>query len=187
MTRPAAILVDLDGTLVDTRAANRAAYAQALAEIGVAVAPERWDALAEGRNWRQFLPALLDGADAEPEAVAARMAELYPAALSRSRLNRALTERIRAGRPGWRTALVTTASAANAHAVLRHHGVDDLFDLIVTGSDVARHKPAPDAYVLAAERLGVRPADCLVFEDSEIGLAAAAAFGAPCERISFSS
>lgn len=186
MTAPKALLVDLDGTLVDTRAANRAAYAEALAGVGVAVAPERWDLLTEGRSWRQFLPALLDRVEgADPAAVAARKAELYPAALGLSRLNGALAERIRAARPAARTALVTTASRENAGAVLRHHAIEDLFDLVVTGSDVARHKPAPDAYFLAAARLGVRPEECLVFEDSDIGVAAAQAFGAPCERIAF--
>lgn len=186
MRAPEALLVDLDGTLVDTREANYRAYAEALAGAGVALERERWAAVAEGRSWRQFLPALLDGIPgADPERIAAEKARLYPALLGHTRLNAPLAALIASGRPGWRTALVTTASPANAAAVLAFHGVASLFDTIVTGGDVERHKPAPDAYRLAANRLGVIAQDCVAFEDSDIGAEAAAAFGAPCLRVSF--
>ena len=186
MNAPKALLVDLDGTLVDTRTANYLAYAEALAAVGVTVERGRWDEMAEGRNWRQFLPAFLEEVpEAEPERIAAHKARLYPGKLAESFVNEALVGLIRGGKAGWRTALVTTASAANAEAVLRHHRLDGLFDLRVTGSDVGRHKPFPDAYRLAAERLGVTPGECLAFEDSDAGMAAAAAFGAPCLRVSF--
>jgi HAD superfamily hydrolase (TIGR01509 family) len=188
VTAPKALLVDLDGTLVDTRVANYLAYAEALAARGVTIDRKRWDEAAEGRNWRQFLPELLRPVpDAEPEQVAAHKARLYPAKLAHSVVNHALVKLIHSGRGASRTALVTTASAANAGAVLRHHRLEGLFDLVVTGDDVERHKPFPDAYRLAAERLGVAPAECLAFEDSDIGMAAAAAFGAPCLRVSFAA
>lgn len=48
---------------------------------------------------------------------------------------------------------------------------------IVTSEDVRRGKPAPDCFILAAERLSVDPARCLVFEDAEVGIAAATAAG----------
>lgn len=184
-----AVLVDLDGTLVDTAPANYLAYAQALRAVGVEVERARFDRIAAGRNWRQFLPPLLEAscASGEAAAVAADKARLYPALLTHSVLNQPLAALIQAGKPVWRTALVTTASAANAAAVLRHHGIDTLFDVIVTGSDVARHKPDPQAYWIAAERLGVEPSECLVFEDSDIGMAAGKAFGAPCIRIAFAA
>lgn len=186
MKAPKALLVDLDGTLVDTRTANYLAYAEALAALGVTVERDRWDETCEGRNWRQFLPELLRNVpDVRPEQVAAHKARLYPAKLSHSFVNRPLVALIRGGPEGRLTALVTTASAVNAGAVLSHHGLEGLFDLVVTGDDVERHKPFPDAYRLAAERLGVAADECLAFEDSDIGMAAAAAFGAPCLRIAF--
>lgn len=186
MKPPTALLVDLDGTLVDTRTANYLAYAEALAAVGVAVDRDRWDEVAEGRNWRQFLPELLRLVPgAEPEQVAAHKARIYPAKLTHSFVNRALVALIRSGPEGRLTALVTTASAVNARAVLSHHRLEELFDLVVTGDDVERHKPFPDAYRLAADRLEVAPHECLAFEDSDIGAAAAAAFGVPCLRVSF--
>jgi HAD superfamily hydrolase (TIGR01509 family) len=59
----------------------------------------------------------------------------------------------------------------------------DRFQTIVASEDYTRSKPAPDAFLLAAERLGVDPADCLVFEDTEMGLAAAAAAGMKAVRV----
>ncbi len=186
MKAPKALLVDLDGTLVDTRTAKYLAYAEALAAVGVAVDRDRWDWAAEGRNWRQFLPELLrEVPHVDPEQVAAHKARLYPSKLAHSVVNHALVTLVRSGRESARTALVTTASTANARAVLRHHRLEGLFDLVVTGDDVERHKPFPDAYRFAAQRLDVAPGECFVFEDSDIGMAAAAAFGAPCLRICF--
>ncbi len=187
MSRVLALMVDMDGTLVDTAEANFLAYCEALGEAGVTVTRAAFDQVAEGRNWRQFLPVLMEGAtDAQIAAVASRKARLYPAKLDRSRVNHALVRLIESGRPGWRTALVTTASRANVDAVLGQHRLTDLFDTIVTGTDVTRHKPSPDAYHLAAERLAVSPADCLIFEDSDPGVASAVAFGGAYIRISLS-
>lgn len=53
----------------------------------------------------------------------------------------------------------------------------DRFDTLVCAEDYARPKPDPEPYLLAAERLGVAPADCLVFEDTDLGIAAAKAAG----------
>ena len=185
MTPIRAILVDLDGTLANTAAANYAAYAAALAEHGITVERERFDGLAFGRNWRQFLPVLLEeaGIGVDPAAIAARKAQLYADMMDHVTINTALVRLLRLNRPLCRTALVTTASAPNAGAILAHHGLTDLFDTVVTGSDVQRHKPDPEAYHLAAQRLGVEPEQCLIFEDSDMGLASAKAFGAEAIRV----
>jgi beta-phosphoglucomutase len=186
VTRISALLVDMDGTLIDTAHANFLAYRDALAEAEVRVERAAFDQIADGRNWRQFLPELMQEAtQAELQAVAARKAQIYPSKLDATRVNGALVRLIENGRPAWRTALVTTASAVNVQAVLAHHRLEHLFDTIVTGTDVKRHKPDPEAYLLAAERLAVAPADCLIFEDSDVGAASAVAFGAPYIRLSF--
>ena len=52
-------------------------------------------------------------------------------------------------------------------------GLISLFDTLVTADDVMRGKPAPDIFLLAAERLAVAPADCIVYEDGDPGLEAA--------------
>jgi beta-phosphoglucomutase len=184
LSNVSALLFDLDGTLVDTRAANYAAYAAALAEVGVAIEEAAFNVLADGRNWRWFLPHILGEAAHRAPAVAARKAELYPDLVGQARPNPRMVALARAARGHVPTAVVTTASAANAGAVLNRHGLAGLFDLVVSGDDVTRHKPDPEAYALAAARLGVEPARCLAFEDSDAGAASAAAAGVAVIRVS---
>jgi len=70
-------------------------------------------------------------------------------------------------------ALVTSSGHDEAHHKLRLTGLHLYFDAVVTLADVTSPKPAPQPYLLAAERLGVSPARCLAFEDSETGAEAA--------------
>ena len=74
-------------------------------------------------------------------------------------------------------ALVTASSRAIMDAVLTVTGLS--FDVTVCGEDVRRGKPDPEPYLLAAARLGVPPARCVVLEDSPTGIAAARAAGCP--------
>lgn len=62
---------------------------------------------------------------------------------------------------------------ATVESTLRQIGVSDLFPVVVTREDVEHPKPAPDMFLLAAQRLGVDPTRCLVFEDSRLGVEAA--------------
>lgn len=183
-----AYLVDLDGTLVDTRRANFLAYQAALAEVGVMVDQERFEREAFGKNWRQFLPSFLSEVSccAEAASVAARKAELYKAAAKDIEVNSPLVELIRSRAKGIRAALVTSASLANVGAVIgaktELHG---LFDLMITGDDVQHHKPDPEPYLIATNKLGVHPSECVVFEDSEVGVLSATAAGCPVIRVAF--
>ncbi len=181
------LLFDLDGTLVDSAALNASAYARALGEVGVTSGLEGLQAQAAGRNWRQFLPPILARAasTADPADVARRKQALYADMVGDLRLNDALLALLSACRGAFRIGLVTTASRANVDCIVDRHGLRAVFDLIVTGDDVDRHKPHPQAYLIAAERLGLAPAECLAFEDSDIGLASANAAGMQCIRVAF--
>jgi len=81
---------------------------------------------------------------------------------------------------GLRLAVASSASAPNVRLALGTLGLLDQFDAVVTSADVTLGKPAPDPYVEAARRLGVRPGDAIVFEDTIFGIAAAHAAGARC-------
>lgn len=78
---------------------------------------------------------------------------------------------------------MTTASGASVRAILERHRLSPLFDAVVTGDEVQRHKPDPEAYLLAAASLSLAPAECLAFEDSAVGIAAAVAAGIPVVRV----
>jgi HAD superfamily hydrolase (TIGR01509 family) len=74
--------------------------------------------------------------------------------------------------------LVSNSRRGFVERGLRAAGLDDAFGVIVTAEEVARPKPAPDAYVAAAVALGAAPGECAVLEDSPTGLAAGRAAGA---------
>lgn len=75
----------------------------------------------------------------------------------------------------------TAVASSSTLKVVRHNlesaGVLEFFDAITTGDDVVRHKPAPDIFLLAAERLGLDPRACCVFEDAYSGIEGAVAAG----------
>lgn len=75
---------------------------------------------------------------------------------------------------------ISVASGSDISLVapsLERAGLLDLFEIIITPADVVHGKPAPDMFFLAAERMGVAPAECLVFEDGQAGIDAANAAG----------
>jgi beta-phosphoglucomutase len=182
-----ALLFDLDGTLVDSLGVNYAAYSRALLEVGARIEPEDVARAAAGRQWRDFLPALVReaGLECDPAAVARRKGELYREMLGDLRVNSALLSLAGSVRPGMKTVLVTTASAETVRAILRHFDLGDAFDLVITGDDVTRHKPDPEAYRLALTRLRLDPRECLAFEDSEVGVVSATAADVAVVRVSF--
>jgi HAD superfamily hydrolase (TIGR01509 family) len=82
------------------------------------------------------------------------------------------------------TLAITTSAVADAvDVILRRTGIRACFALIVDGSEVAKGKPDPEAYLLTARKLGVAPRDCVVFEDSHVGVAAAKAAGMFCVAV----
>ena len=74
-------------------------------------------------------------------------------------------------------AVATSTRRERARAKLARRGLLARFAALVGGDEVARGKPAPDIFLLAAARLGVAPADCVVLEDSEPGVRGALAAG----------
>jgi len=79
---------------------------------------------------------------------------------------------------GVKTAVVTSSNQAKMEAVYHHHPeFKSLFDAILTSEDFERSKPDPDCYLKAAERFGLGPKDCVVFEDSFNGLKSGRAAG----------
>jgi HAD superfamily hydrolase (TIGR01509 family) len=87
-------------------------------------------------------------------------------------------QRVRAS--GYRMALASSAEVRVIEANLAALSIRPLFEAVVSGTQVARGKPAPDVFLAAAHRLGTPPAECLVVEDSRNGLLAAKAAGMRC-------
>jgi beta-phosphoglucomutase-like phosphatase (HAD superfamily) len=77
--------------------------------------------------------------------------------------------------PPVRLGLATSSVSASARPFLDRHQLTKFFEVIITGDEIERGKPAPDIYLRTAEQLAVAPRDCLVIEDSLSGIAAAKA------------
>ena len=185
-----ALIFDVDGTLAETEEVHRAAFNRVFAD-------ERLDWSWDVDLYRDLLKTT--GGKERMRAYASQVgAEIDDAHVQRMHLAKndqygALTRGGQAAlRPGvedlirrshaagLKLAICTTTSRANIEALVEATlGADGfaLFDVIVGAADAPVKKPAPDAYLLALKRLGLPALDCLAFEDSANGLAAARAAG----------
>jgi HAD superfamily hydrolase (TIGR01509 family) len=80
-------------------------------------------------------------------------------------------------------AITSSAVRSSIEVILDRLGIRDAFSLIVDGSEVVHGKPDPEAYLLTARKLGVQPTECVVFEDSNVGVVAAKRAGMYCIAI----
>ncbi len=76
--------------------------------------------------------------------------------------------------------LALASSSKNAQRVIKLLGIAALFDAVVDGTMIKKSKPDPEVFLLAAQRIGVAPSYCIVFEDAEAGVEAALAAGMKC-------
>lgn len=189
---PAAVLWDMDGTLVDSEKLWSIALDDYAAHRGGVLSAATRKALV-GSNMERTVRVLLEdlglpsgAADREQAArwVERRAAELFAAGLPwRPGAEEALSAVRASGTP---TALVTSTVRSLTDIALHSLG-RDRFDVIVCGDEVGgRNKPDPEPYLRACRMLGVRPEACVVFEDSPAGTYSAVAagctvIGIPCE------
>ena len=183
-------IFDLDGTLVDSYDAHFEAWNRVSARHGVEVSADDYlrhfgrrneDLLREcwlraGRG--ELSPTEIAELDDEKESL---YREIVAHRLPLMEGARELVASVRAA--GFRTAVGSSGPPLNVRRAIEALGLDVAFDAIVTGRDVRRSKPDPECFLLAAQRLGVAPARCVVFEDAPAGIAAAKAAGMRCIAI----
>ena len=174
-----ALLVDMDGTLMDTEFAGAQAYAQVISDNGFTLQAEDIVHTIIGRRWAEFLPDIYPNqSDQTYQNIIDAKRKIYPDYYAQIVLNHLLISLIRKTRGLFKTALVTSSSEFTVHSLLNHFQLTDLFDLIITADHVHQHKPHPLPYQQAAKQLGVQAEECLIFEDSTAGIEAAKAFNA---------
>lgn len=176
-------IFDCDGLLADTETPDYDAWRQIYEEQGLHLPVALWAqsiGMAKGHDRHDWHAPLAEriGPGYDREATQARKRAHYQAAIGRLTpmpgvlvLLDALDE---ASIP---CAVASNSDRAWVDRVLDITGLASRFRAIATADEVVRPKPAPDVYLLAAERLGVAPEHCVAFEDSPRGLAAAHAAG----------
>ena len=165
--RAAALLLDMDGTLVHST--DEVETVWRLWCRRHQLAPEPVLAMCHGLRSREVIRALAPQLDMAQEVALLDELEIHHTGRGEAIMgSRALLSRL----PAERWALVTSASQRVARHRLESAGLP-LPTLLVGAEDVLHGKPDPAPYLLGAERLGVAPADCLVFEDAPAGIQSA--------------
>ena len=185
-----AVLLDLDGVLLDSMDHHAAAWLEVMSAAGLKVEREfilahegclqtevlegllrdQGVALAAGEGAQEFMARLLDEQRSLFLRHYAHLVRPYPGAAN------FLTSLKRRGTPA---ALVTSSRRDQVEGCLPP-GLLGCFSVVVASDDVSRHKPHPEPYLRAAQALGIPPRDCLVVENAPAGIAAAVAAGATC-------
>jgi HAD superfamily hydrolase (TIGR01509 family) len=174
-----ALLFDCDGTLVDTMGLYRICWRQVFGRHGFDMSDE-WFTTWAGHSTLPFVTAALPGYDAEHlAAVAQEGVDLF---LESTHLLEPLDHVVQIARRHHGRVPMAVVSGGPRDAVmasLEAVGISDLFDVIVTVTDVEHGKPAPDGYLRAIELLGVRPEACVAYEDTSSGIESARGAGIP--------
>jgi HAD superfamily hydrolase (TIGR01509 family) len=173
-----AYLFDCDGTIADSMPLHYVAWKSVLAEWDCAFPEELFYAWG-GMPVAEIISTLNErNGLAMPVAEVHRRKEaLYFEHLPRLKAVPEVLEHIEASHGRIPFAVVSGSTRDSVIASLESLGLLDRFDTLVCAGDYSKSKPDPEPFLLAAQRLGVAPEDCLVFEDTEMGIQAATAAG----------
>jgi beta-phosphoglucomutase family hydrolase len=176
--RYAGLIFDMDGTILDTEPTHRKAWHEVLRRHGLRFDEQAMVALNGSPTWRIAQSVIeLNHADLDPHALAREKTDSVKSMLLDSVQPLPLIDVVKAWHGRRPMSVGTGSESAIAEALLAHLGLRHYFDAVVAADHVQRHKPAPDTFLLCAERMGVVPTQCVVFEDADFGLQAARAAG----------
>jgi HAD superfamily hydrolase (TIGR01509 family) len=169
-----ALIFDLDGTLADTMPAHYLAWTDTLAPHGLELTEERFYRMAGVPSLGVVqIVAGERGLVLDFPALAAEKEARFLESLHTIRPIEPVLEIAREFRGKLPMAVATGAVRPVLNRILAQIGAVDWFQATVTAEETARHKPEPDVFLEAAQRLGVAPADCRVYEDADYGIEAA--------------
>lgn len=179
LNRYAALIFDMDGTLIDTMPSHAKAWEMTGNEFGYPLDSSLMYALG-GATTYTIAKAMMQRAEMPEsmleEVVQRKRTLAFELALTESSLLPAfdIVQHFVGKKP---MAVGTGSHQKLAYDLLDKFALHPYFNAIVVADDVKNHKPAPDTFLLCAERLGIAPEKCLVFEDADLGIQSALAAG----------
>jgi beta-phosphoglucomutase-like phosphatase (HAD superfamily) len=179
-----AYLFDCDGTIADSMPVHYLAWQRALEEYGAEFGEELFYAWG-GRTPASVIADLnaRQGLAMPVDAVNERREEIFQELLPGVRAVPEVLEHIEAAYGKVPFAVVSGSSRESVTASLTALGLLDRFDVMVCAGEYLNGKPDPECYLIAAKALDVAPERCVVFEDTDFGMQAAAAAGMAAVRV----
>jgi len=179
-----AYLFDCDGTIVDSMPLHYIAWKKALGEWNCSFEEELFYSWG-GRPVREIISALneMQALEMPVDSVAKRKESLYFELEDQLKAIPEVIEHIEAMHGHIPLAVVSGSRRKSVLHSLSALGLVAKFDVLVCAEDYERGNPAPDCFLAAAGQLGVEPKDCLVFEDTDMGIEAARAAGMSWVRV----
>jgi len=171
------VIFDWDGVVIDSSAHHEKSWELLAEEIQKPLPPGHFKA-GFGKKNQEIIPGLLRWSE-DPEEIQRlgdRKEEIYRALVREQGVvvlpgARELLESLKLA--SILRSVGSSTPRSNLDAIFAATGLGELFDAVVSANDVGNGKPAPDVFLLAAERLGLAAADCLVIEDAHVGIEAA--------------
>jgi len=181
-----AVAFDMDGVLIDSHPAHRAAWREFLLSLNRRVSDDELSFILEGRTRNEILRHFLgDLSEHEFAQYGKQKDELFRSLEHQIDPVPGAIEFVRElHRHGIVSAVATSASEIRTFSTIERLGLAEHFETIITASDVSRGKPDPMVYQVACERMGVPPQHALAFDDAPAGIRAAALAGMRCVGVS---
>lgn len=169
-----ALIFDFDGTLADTLPVHFQTWSAALQAVGADIS-KSWYYEYCGTSAEEMLQILknLFGYQFDSKSVIAKRQKHYQSLINTVKEIQAVAEIVRSHYGKMPMAVASGGERSVLEATLDNISLRKFFNVIVSIDDVERGKPEPDIFLLASQRLGVAPQDCIVYEDSDGGLEAA--------------
>lgn len=179
------IIFDMDGVLSDTQNLHALAESALLKQYGIHLTPDEITRRFAGYSDHEFYATVFREAGIDHVDVQKVAQEKWGPFLEQApghiqAIPGAIDTVIRLHQAGYTLGVASASIPEFIHIVVQELGIATYFNTLTSGKEVQNGKPAPDIFLLAAERLGRRPAECLVIEDGVNGMIAAQRAGMKC-------
>ncbi len=175
-----AFLFDRDGVLIDSENIHYESVSQALQQLGFEVAKKELSFI-NARHPEDYKEEFLEKFNVNwSDYRNLQRKKYYELAENGSAIDKIINLAKQAKEKGYKISLTTMAGKESTQKILKFINLENFFDVIITRDDCLKAKPNPESYLKTAQKLNLKPEECIVFEDSKAGLDSAKNAGMKC-------